>query len=630
MWQPVRCVVSRLFPVRGIGARGDTRTRVRAASALATAMVMARTTGAFYVMGGVLGLVITAIAPGDEGNRPLVGTAAAIALVLGLTLLAWGPRLPHSIHHGYVAIATVLVTIAVHSFPNTVGGISLASFYVFVACDAALFFRWSQAAAHIAFAMALCLWVLPARDLPWWSGLIPAGVTFGVGVVVGILTRMASEADIDVLTGLLNRRGFDRALNTAIEQAGRSGQGLSLVLVDLDRFQKINDHLGHRAGDAVLQRVADTWSKLLSEEQRLARYGGDAFALLLPNTTEQAAILLTEQLRAAVTTGCSAGVTSWQPGESGSLLVSRADVGLYRAKQAGRNRTVLESSRQLPLAVELREAIDRGALDVHYQPIVSLTEGGGKAVGVEALLRWSSSAQPDVTTEGLIRVAEEYDLISDLDELVLRRACADAARLQETFAQLDLTLNVNVSGLELAETGYADRVSDILASTGWPADQLVLEVTESELAAESQTAIGNLHTLRDRGVRIAIDDFGTGYSSLSRLATLPSDIIKVDQSFVAAIRSDSPAPPLLGVIAALSSALDLQVIAEGVETEYQAAVLTELGFALAQGYHYSDSHPVAELINDLNEGQGRVGSGFAGREIGDDPMPAANGWLPLG
>jgi diguanylate cyclase len=583
---------------------------------------MARTTGAFYVLGGVLGLTITAVAPGDDGNRLLVGTAAAVALVLGLTLLVWGPRMPHALHHLYLATATVLVTIAVHDFPNLVGGITLASFYVFIACDAALFFAWPQAAAHIGFAMVLCLWVLPARDLPWWSGLIPAGVTFGAGVVVGILTRMASDADIDVLTGWLNRRGFEKQLNPAIDAAGRSGQGLSLVLVDLDRFQKINDHLGHRAGDAVLQRVADSWLDLLAPDQVLARFGGDVFALLLPGTTEQAAILLTEKLRAAVTMGCSAGVTSWQPGESGSLLISRADVGLYRAKQAGRNRTVLESSRQLPLAVELREAIDRGALDVHYQPIVSLTEDGGQAVGVEALLRWSSNAQPEVTTEGLIRVAEEYDLISDLDELVLRRACADAARLQESFASLDLTLNVNVSGLELAEPDYAERVATILSDTGWPADQLVLEVTESELAAESQTAITNLHTLRDRGVRIAIDDFGTGYSSLSRLATIPSDILKVDQSFVAAIRSDSPAPPLLGVIAALSKSLDLQVIAEGVETEYQAAVLTELGFALAQGYHYSDSHPVSELINDLNDARPRP--------TGTDDSVAANGWIPLG
>src|SRR5690606_33343259 len=231
-----------------------------------------------------------------------------------------------------------------------------------------------------------------------------------------------------------------------------------LWMAEPDGCHTPNGPLGHRAGDALLQRVADTWSKLLAPDQRLARYGGDAIALLLPNVTEQAAILLTEQLRAAVSTGCSAGVTSWQTGESASLLVSRADVGLYRAKQSGRNRTVLESGHRTPLAVELREAIDNGTLDVHYQPIVSLSDGGEKAVGVEALLRWSSSAQPDVTTEGLIRVAEEYDLIADLDELVLRRACADAAQLQETFAALDLTLNVNVSGLELAESGYAERV----------------------------------------------------------------------------------------------------------------------------------------------------------------------------
>ncbi|MGX1804728.1 EAL domain-containing protein [Nocardia sp. NPDC055321] len=584
---------------------------------------MARTTGAFYVMGGVLGLVITAVAPGDEGNRPLVGAAALVALLLGVSLLIWGPRMPHAVHHVYVAMATVLVTVAVHWFPNTVGAISLAAFYVFVACDAAIFFAYKWLGAHVLFAVVCCLWVVPSRGLPWWSGLIPAGITVGIGIVVGILTRMASDADIDVLTGLLNRRGFDRALANAISHAQRTDQHLSLVLVDLDRFQKINDHLGHRAGDAVLQRVADTWAKLLAPEQRLARYGGDAFALLLPNSTEQAAILLTEQLRAAVTTGCSAGVTSWQPGESGSLLVSRADVGLYRAKQAGRNRTVLESSRQMPLAVELREAIDRGTLDVQYQPIVSLSDGDTRAVGVEAQLRWSSHAQPEVTTEGLIRVAEEYDLISDLDELVLRRACADAARLQETFAQLDLTLNVNVSGLELAESDYADRVSGILADTGWPADQLVLEVTESDVAAESETAVANLHKLRERGVRIAIDDFGSGYSSLSRLANLPSDILKVDQSFVAAIRSDSPAPPLLGVIAALSKSLDLQVIAEGVETEYQAAVLTELGFALAQGYHYGDSHPVSELISDLNERPGLVGAARTEREVD------TNGWIPI-
>ncbi|MGH8882934.1 MAG: diguanylate cyclase domain-containing protein, partial [Stackebrandtia sp.] len=205
---------------------------------------MARTTGAFYVMGGVLGLLVTVVAPGSEGNRPLVGSAATVALLLGASLLIWGPRLPHWVHHGYVALATVLITVAVHWFPNTVGAITLAAFYVFIAADAAIFFAWRLAVVHVAFAAVLCLLVVPSRGLPWWSGIIPAGITLGIGIVVGILTRMAAHADIDTLTGLMNRRGFDRALNAAIDHAGRTGQSLAVVLVDLDRFQKLNDHLG--------------------------------------------------------------------------------------------------------------------------------------------------------------------------------------------------------------------------------------------------------------------------------------------------------------------------------------------------------------------------------------------------
>lgn len=589
---------------------------------------MSRTTGAFFVMGGVLGMTITGLAPEGPGNRTVVFTAAVFSLLLGVLVLALGERVPARSQPLFVALASVLVTIAIHWFPNDVATITLASFFVFIACDAAFFFGWRIALAEIVFAVTCCMLALGSRDgLPWWSGLIPAGVTAVVGVVVGTLARMAADADIDVLTGLLNRRGFDRTLNAEIATATRLDQRPALVLVDLDRFQKINDHLGQRAGDAVLQQVTGAWSELLAPGQVLARFGGDVFAVLLPDTTEQAAVGLTDRLRASITTGCSAGVTSWQPGESASLLVSRADVGLYRAKQAGRNRTMLESSRRVPLATELREAIDRNTLDVQYQPIVSLSSGG-KAVGVEALLRWSSPAQPEVTPEGLIRAAEEYDLLSDLDRAVLRRACEDAARLQDTFTDLALTLNVNVSGLELTDKDYAARVEHILVSTGWPAEQLVLEVTESELAAESANAIENLNILRNRGVKIAIDDFGTGYSSLSRLAAIPSDILKVDSSFVAAITTESAAPPLLSVIKALSKALDLEVIAEGVETEHQAAVLTDLGFALAQGYHYSGTQSVAQLINDLNDKGARQlpsanGNGTAGHDV--FPRPERGG-----
>lgn len=562
---------------------------------------MSRTTGSFFLMGGLLGMLITGLAHNGPGSRAIVFGAAVVAALAGVLMLGFGERVPVWVHPGSVALATLLVTIAIHWFPSTIATISLAAFYVFIACDAAFFFSRRMAAAQIAFAVLAGMVALASRQgLPWWTGLIPAGCTVVVGVVVGLLARLAADADIDVLTGLLNRRGFDRLLNAEIGRASRMDTRPALVLVDLDRFQKINDHLGQRAGDAVIQQVADAWQALLEPGQTLARFGGDVFAVLLPDTTEQAAVGLTDRMRAAITTGCSAGVTSWQPGESASLLVSRADVGLYRAKQGGRNRTILESARRVPLAEELKEAIESNTLDLQYQPIVSLSSGG-KAVGVEAVLRWTSSAQPDVTPDGVMRAAEEYDMIADLDAAVLRRACEDAARLQETFADLALTLNVNVSGLELADRDYASRVHDVLESTGWPPDQLVLEVTESELAAESQNAIDNLNSLRDTGVKIAIDDFGSGYSSLSRLAAIPSDILKVDGSFVAAITSDNAAPPLLSVIKALSKALDLEVIAEGVETEHQAAVLTDLGFALAQGYHYSDTHTVNDLINQLND-----------------------------
>ncbi|NUS44678.1 MAG: bifunctional diguanylate cyclase/phosphodiesterase [Mycobacteriaceae bacterium] len=566
---------------------------------------MARTTGAFFVMGGLLGVAITALAPQGPGNRTVVVAAAFVAVVAGMAVLALGERIPTRAHPALVVLATLLVTVAIHWFPNEVATTTLSAFFVFIACDAAFFFARQVAVGVIGLAVVCCMVALGSRaELPWWSGLIPSGVTMVVGAVVTVLARLAADADVDALTGLLNRRGFDRLLNVEISRAGRLDQRPALVLVDLDRFGKINDHLGQRAGDVVLQQVTDAWLQLLAPEQTLARFGGDVFAVLLPNTTEQAAVGLADRMRAAITTGCSAGVTTWQPGESASLLVSRADVGLYRAKQAGRNRTMLESARRVAAGAggeeERPEAIDHTRLDVQYQPVVSLS-AGGKAVGVEAVLRWSAPA-PEVTPEGLARAADDYDLVAALDQAVLRRACEDAVRLMDTFADLALDLNVNVSGGELATEDYAARVEQILAQTGWPPDRLVLEVTESELSAESQNTIDNLNRLRAHGVKVAIDDFGTGYSSLSRLAALPGDILKVDESFVAALTSNSPAPPLLSVIKALGKALDMEVVAEGGQAEHQAAVLTDLGFALAQGYHYSDSPDIVQLLSELNEG----------------------------
>jgi diguanylate cyclase (GGDEF)-like protein len=572
---------------------------------LATRTVMARTTGGLFLVGGVLAAVTPQPPRGPDvsaigyGNAAVVYGLAAVAMVVGVSVQLWGDRLRPSHHHVLVCLGCLLITLAIHESTSSVAALALASVYVFVACDAAFFFSWPTAAGHVALVVLCCMTVLALRPAsPWWSGLVASGVSVAVAIVVGVLSRLASEADVDVLTGVLNRRGFDRALNAEINRAARSGSRPVLILLNVDRFAAINFRSGHRVGDKVLQHIVGSWLQLLEPREILARYGGDEFAVLLPGSTEQGAMALTERLRAATSMGCSAGVTSWQPGESASFLVRRADVGLYRAKQAGRNRTVLESSLRPPLAVELADAIAAGALDVLYQPIVSLVDRG-TVVGVEALLRWESPVRPKVTTEEVIRVAEEFGLIAELDRFVLHRACLDAHRLQQTVLDRALTLNVNVSGLELVAPDYVPRVEEILLATGWPAGQLVLEVTESVLDVDKPAAVVALRELRARGIRIAIDDFGTGYSSLSRIQTLPTDFLKLDASFTAAIASDSPSQPLLKALVLLGVALGLPVIAEGVETEHQAEVLASLGYVLAQGFHYGRPQPCDVLINIL-------------------------------
>jgi len=571
-------------------------TRVR--SVLASSRTMARTVAGLYLAGAVLALALSSQTPPDRGTIAMLGSAvAAIGIAIGLLL--WGDRLRLVHYQLLVAAGTILVTVGIYETSSPVMAMSLASLYVTVAC-AAFFLTWPPTAVQIGFSVGCAMTVLTLHPgLPWWSGLIVSGTTVTVGIGVGVLARLASDADVDVLTGALNRRGFERALTLEINRAERTGPAPALIAVAVDRFGAMNDHFGYRAADKFLRHLVESWLKLLAPGQVLARYGGDEFVVLLPEGTEQSAITLAEDLKAAVTVGCSAGVTVWQPGESPTFLVSRAQVGLYRAQQTGRNRTVLEAPRWSPAAVELADAITGEALDVLYQPIVNLLEGG-TVVGVEALVRWSSATRPGATPNDVIQLAEDNGLIAGVDRFVLHRACLDAHVLQHAMSDGLLMLNVNVSGLELIEPDYIARVEEVLATTGWPARQLVLEVTESVLAVDTPTATAALHELRAHDVRIAIDDFGAGYSSLSRIQTLPADFLKLDGSFTAAITAESVlAPPLLKVIASLGVALAMPVIVEGVENAHQAAVLMSRGFGMAQGYHYGRPQPCAAMADSL-------------------------------
>ena len=571
----------------------------RARSVLATSTVMALTTGALFFVSGSLGVLLATQMPDGPGNVTVVYGVAGVAALVGIGVAVWGHQLRPLHHHALAAIGTVMLTVAIYEATSAIAAVALSALYISVAIDVCVFFTWRLAAAHVFFAVTCCMVVLALRPgTPWWSGLVASGATLGAGLVVGLLSRFASDANVDALTGLPNRSGFDRALNLEIAAAARNGSGPSLVVLNLDRFHAINELHGYRAGDQVLQQTARAWRPLLGPQDTFARPGGDRFAVLLPDTTEQEAVALTDRLRAAISMGCSAGVTSWQPGDSASFLVGRADVGLYRAKLTGGNRTVLESSGQAPLAIELADAIANGGVEVLYQPIVNVADGG-TVEGVEALARWAPPSRPDATTAEVVRVAEESGLIAELDRYVLRRACLDAHPLQTAKSDAPLTLNVNVSGLELASPGYVEGVESVLRDTGWPPSQLVLEVTESVLDVDTPTATAALHELRARGIRIAIDDFGTGYSSLSRIQTLPVDLLKIDRSFIATVTGDAPIPPLLRAISLIAIALGLPVIAEGVEDAHQAAAVQQLGYSLAQGFYYGRPQTRSEILATL-------------------------------
>lgn len=549
---------------------------------IATPALSARTAGSCFLFGGMLVALITAMAL-DGYTVHYVN--AAVATLLGVSVLVLGRRVSLWQFHVLVVAAIVQITVSVAASSGAVA-VSFATLYTFIGC-AAFFVAWPAAVAYLVLAVGCCLAALGvATAVPWWTGVVTGSTAAAIGTIIMILGRVVARAELDEVTGVPNRRGFDRVVAAEINRASSAGVGPAIVFICVDSYATIQEEFGDRAGDALMRQLAVSWRSLLRPDQILARRGDDGFALLLPASTEEEAFALTEQLRVVSAREFSAGVSVWAAGESASPVYDRADVALRRARKIGRNRTMLESSHLPALAVQLSDALAAETIDVSYQPIVRLDQDEG-LVGVEALLRWTPAIGPHLGPIEVIRVAEDNDLIAKLDQYVLRRACLDAQWMQQQVPHIRISLSVNVSGLELVQRGYAARVIDTLAATTWPTEQLILEVTESVLDVDRPSSISALHELRAHGIRIAVDDFGTGYSSLSRLQKMPTDLLKLDRSFTASITSTSSfAPPLLQAVAGLAEALALPVVAEGVETAHQASVLRGLGLTLAQGYHF--------------------------------------------
>ncbi|WP_447952844.1 bifunctional diguanylate cyclase/phosphodiesterase [Sphingopyxis chilensis] len=407
----------------------------------------------------------------------------------------------------------------------------------------------------------------------------------------------------DTLTGLPNRARF----TTVLEGLVGSGERCALIAIDLDRFKAVNDLFGHAAGDAILCRVAQLLREVTRDIDLVARIGGDEFLIIQRGIEDlRDAQLLAQRILAAfaeemditrdpMAVGVSMGVALF-PADAGTAEALRhnADVALYRAKERGRGMACffdLEMDRLVrdrrELEHDLRHAITRAQLSLMFQPLVATARR--TIVGYEALLRWSHPTRGNIPPEVFVPIAEDIGAIIPIGEWVLREACAAAMQWPE-----HVSVAVNVSAVQFQLPNLAAIVEDALGHSGLSPARLELEVTESVMLVNRESALATLHRLKSLGVRIVMDDFGTGYSSLSNLQAFPFDKIKIDRSFVSHVTDDESARSIIRAIVGLGRSLDLPVVAEGVETEEQRRMVLEEGCPQAQGYLFGA--PAAAVI----------------------------------
>src|SRR5581483_206904 len=401
-----------------------------------------------------------------------------------------------------------------------------------------------------------------------------------------------------------------------LSRARRFGTRLAVAFIDLDRFKQLNDTYGHARGDRLLAVVGRTLLEKVRKTDTVARIGGDEFLIILDDMrsaeharsvmrtllSELDAALHTESGTISVT--ASMGVSLYPDhGQDPESLQAAADQAMYYAKAQGRNNTVLFSSnisdkayRMAELERDLRHALSRGEMEVHYQPQVNPS---GKIIGMEALARWKHPKRGFVPPGEFIAIAEGTGLIDSIGEWVLAESCRQGA-LWTNEGRGAIKIAVNVSALQLARPTFAAMVQRVLNSSGFDPRLLELEITESTFMKESPQAMEQLETLRRMHIHVAIDDFGTGYSSLSYLQRLPANRLKLDRSFVAQLLESERALPMIEAVVTMAHQLGMTVVAEGVESREQQEVLCSIGCDVLQGFLFSKPVPASKALGLLS------------------------------
>ena len=433
--------------------------------------------------------------------------------------------------------------------------------------------------------------------------------------------QLEYKATHDTLTGLPNRAMFMARLEQSLQTAQENpNHKVSVLFIDLDRFKYVNDSLGHQIGDELLIKIAERLKECMRPKDLVARLGGDEFTILVEgNHQAEEMVRIAERIQEKfaqpfdlsgheVYSSASIGILNIsEKHKTPEDLMRDADTAMYQAKRAGKARhEVFDENMHaavketLKLETELRRAIEKRELEVYYQPIYSLITG--KLEGFEALARWNHKDFGTISPDKFVTLAEEIGVIDALGEQILERACRQIVSLEDKFFDDGLpVLSVNLSSKQFAQPKLVQKIKRILEETGFPAQLLKLEITESVFFDYKDTAMLMLNQLREIGVEINIDDFGTGYSNLSYLLQLPISTLKIDRSFISPMTTEGNNVEIIQTILALARSLGLKVIAEGVETEDQLEQLKKLNCEGAQGYYFARPMTFEDVKTYLDE-----------------------------
>ncbi len=566
----------------------------------------------------------------------LVGTPAVLALYVGVSRRA------------RTISATVSLMFASATIVDLAGGSDVAHFHFFVmVAVVALYQDWTAFGVCILITVvhhALLGTIDPdivygdatERNNPVVWSFIHGAFVLAESIALLIAWKANEQQELsDALTRLPNRTAFVEQLEKSLTDPDLL---VSVLFIDIDNFKQINDSVGHHAGDYALCYLGERLREVVREGDAVARLGGDEFAIFVRGGVAQAAIVATRLLNvlqeSVVIDGrelqvhASIGVADSELARSRRAedLLRDADLAMYLAKSSGRNRFVTytagvdqEVRRRAELATDIHRALEADELEVHFQPVV--TGSDASLAGVEALLRWRHPVRGLVPPIEFIPLAEETGDIREIGAWVLRTAAAQVAEWQRSIPGCEaLSLAVNLSPVQMRDSSLVETITTILHAGGLDPRFLTLEVTESMLLLDLEAARRQLHALRALGIRVAIDDFGTGYSSLSYLSRLPADVVKIDQSFVRDLECGSSSVVLVRAVIEMATALNLDIVAEGVEAEQQQVALNELGCPHSQGYLYSPAVPAPEFAEMAARWSSHLVE-IRGRRVSEAPIP---------